>query len=194
MVNSFHSSALLQTTIERERGRFFSLRSFLSCTALLPVPLRAWPRARRRAPGAPALSLALERRGREKKKSSSLKSKSPNLSAFGPLQMQRVKLYRLNPEGLWDDKGTGSVSIQHLVVWVEKRRAERLDERTDRLTSSVAVEFAVSSIFFFLHRFDRGRARATRSLVCSPLCSSVDAPERRGTRAPNADKQERCDA
>ena len=31
--------------------------------------------------------------------------------------MQRVKVYRLNPEGLWDDKGTGSVSVEYLEVW-----------------------------------------------------------------------------
>lgn len=30
--------------------------------------------------------------------------------------MQRVKVYRLNAEGLWDDKGTGSVSVEFLEV------------------------------------------------------------------------------
>ena len=32
--------------------------------------------------------------------------------------MQRVKVYRLNGEGLWDDKGTGSVSVEFLEVCV----------------------------------------------------------------------------
>jgi protein phosphatase-4 regulatory subunit 3 len=29
---------------------------------------------------------------------------------------QRVKVYRLNEEGLWDDKGTGHVSVELLEV------------------------------------------------------------------------------
>jgi protein phosphatase-4 regulatory subunit 3 len=28
--------------------------------------------------------------------------------------MQRVKVYRLNQEGMWDDKGTGSVSVEYM--------------------------------------------------------------------------------
>lgn len=36
-------------------------------------------------------------------------------------RMQRVKVYRLNPEGLWDDKGTGSVSIEYLEVRMSRR-------------------------------------------------------------------------
>lgn len=83
--------------------------------------------------------------------------------------MQRVKVYRLNPEGLWDDKGTGSVSVEYLEVWVEKRRAERLDERTDRLTSSVAVEFAVSSIFFFSSLRSRPRPCHSQPRLLAPL-------------------------
>ncbi len=31
--------------------------------------------------------------------------------------MQRVKVYRLNSEGMWDDKGTGSVSVEYMEVW-----------------------------------------------------------------------------
>lgn len=31
--------------------------------------------------------------------------------------MQRVKLYKLNDEGTWDDRGTGHVSIDDLQVW-----------------------------------------------------------------------------
>jgi hypothetical protein len=30
--------------------------------------------------------------------------------------MQRVKLYRLTPDGLWDEKGTGSVSVEYMEV------------------------------------------------------------------------------
>lgn len=30
--------------------------------------------------------------------------------------MQRVKVYRLNQEGMWDDKGTGSVSVEYMEV------------------------------------------------------------------------------
>ena len=30
--------------------------------------------------------------------------------------MQRVKVYRLNTEGMWDDKGTGSVSVEYMEV------------------------------------------------------------------------------
>ena len=33
---------------------------------------------------------------------------------------QRVKVYRLNEEGLWDDKGTGHVTVE--VVEVRSRR------------------------------------------------------------------------
>lgn len=107
--------------------------------------------------------------------------------------MQRVKVYRLNPEGLWDDKGTGSVSVEYLEVWVEKRRAERLDERTERLTATLsAVEFCC--VVIFSSASIAAARHSVRSLVCSRLCSSVDAPERRGTRAPKADKQERCNA
>lgn len=29
---------------------------------------------------------------------------------------QRVKVYRLNQEGLWDDKGTGHISVEYLEV------------------------------------------------------------------------------
>lgn len=29
---------------------------------------------------------------------------------------QRVKVYRLNDEGKWDDKGTGHVSVEYLEV------------------------------------------------------------------------------
>lgn len=32
--------------------------------------------------------------------------------------MQRVKVYRLNSDGLWDDKGTGHVSVEYLEVWI----------------------------------------------------------------------------
>lgn len=32
--------------------------------------------------------------------------------------MQRVKVYRLNSDGLWDDKGTGHVSVELLEVSV----------------------------------------------------------------------------
>lgn len=31
-------------------------------------------------------------------------------------QPQRVKVYRLNNEGLWDDKGTGHVSVEYMEV------------------------------------------------------------------------------
>jgi hypothetical protein len=30
--------------------------------------------------------------------------------------LQRVKVYRLNDEGKWDDKGTGHVSVEYLEV------------------------------------------------------------------------------
>ncbi len=30
--------------------------------------------------------------------------------------VQRVKVYRLNDEGKWDDKGTGHVSVEYLEV------------------------------------------------------------------------------
>lgn len=30
--------------------------------------------------------------------------------------MQRVKLYRLTPDGLWEEKGTGSVSVEYMEV------------------------------------------------------------------------------
>lgn len=30
----------------------------------------------------------------------------------------RTKVYRLNSDGLWDDKGTGSVSVEYLSVSV----------------------------------------------------------------------------
>ena len=30
--------------------------------------------------------------------------------------LQRVKVYRLNSDGLWDDKGTGHVSVEHMEV------------------------------------------------------------------------------
>jgi hypothetical protein len=43
--------------------------------------------------------------------------------------MQRVKVYRLNPEGLWDDKGTGSVSVEYLEVW--RRSGERGKRRSE---------------------------------------------------------------
>lgn len=31
--------------------------------------------------------------------------------------MQRVKVYRLNRDGLWDDKGTGHVSMEYMEVY-----------------------------------------------------------------------------
>lgn len=40
--------------------------------------------------------------------------------------MQRVKVYRLNTEGMWDDKGTGSVSVEYMEVcyfWRQRRHA-----------------------------------------------------------------------
>lgn len=30
--------------------------------------------------------------------------------------MHRVKLYKLNSQGLWDDKGTGHVALEYLPV------------------------------------------------------------------------------
>jgi protein phosphatase-4 regulatory subunit 3 len=33
-----------------------------------------------------------------------------------PAGLQRVKVYRLNEEGLWDDKGTGHVSVELVEV------------------------------------------------------------------------------
>jgi hypothetical protein len=35
---------------------------------------------------------------------------------FATSSMQRVKVYRLNPDGMWDDKGTGNVSVEYLEV------------------------------------------------------------------------------
>jgi hypothetical protein len=32
------------------------------------------------------------------------------------MDLQRVKLYKLNDEGTWDDNGTGHVSVQYLEV------------------------------------------------------------------------------
>ena len=32
------------------------------------------------------------------------------------LYMQRVKVYRLNEQGSWDDKGTGHVSVEYMEV------------------------------------------------------------------------------
>ena len=32
--------------------------------------------------------------------------------------MQRVKVYKLNEDGLWDDKGTGHVSVEYMEVCV----------------------------------------------------------------------------
>lgn len=40
---------------------------------------------------------------------------------MGEPAIQRVKVYRLNDEGLWDDKGTGHVSVELMEV-----RSERL--------------------------------------------------------------------
>ena len=93
-----------------------SLSLFLS----LPPP-RAWPRARERAPGAP---LHLEREREAEKRTELLASLKSESQIAGKLlfcftclhPMQRVKVYRLNPEGLWDDKGTGSVSVEYLEV------------------------------------------------------------------------------
>jgi hypothetical protein len=38
----------------------------------------------------------------------------------GAMDMQRVKVYRLNEEGTWDDKGTGHISVE--VMQVRPRR------------------------------------------------------------------------
>lgn len=35
---------------------------------------------------------------------------------MGDPTLQRVKVYRLNDEGLWDDKGTGHVSVELVEV------------------------------------------------------------------------------
>ncbi len=35
---------------------------------------------------------------------------------MGDPSIQRVKVYRLNEEGLWDDKGTGHVSVEVMEV------------------------------------------------------------------------------
>jgi hypothetical protein len=35
--------------------------------------------------------------------------------------MQRVKVYRLNTEGTWDDRGTGNVSVEYLEVGLVMR-------------------------------------------------------------------------
>ena len=43
-----------------------------------------------------------------------------------PPTMQRVKLYRLNDSGVWDDKGTGHVSVEYMEV---RRREGRRDAR-----------------------------------------------------------------
>jgi hypothetical protein len=34
----------------------------------------------------------------------------------GAQHMQRVKLYKLNETGVWDDKGTGHVSVEYMEV------------------------------------------------------------------------------
>ena len=119
------------TSDDDGEGRFFfSLRSLslsllhvslsLSLFLSLPPP-RAWPRARERAPGAP---LHLEREREAEKRTELLASLKSESQIAGKLlfcftclhPMQRVKVYRLNPEGLWDDKGTGSVSVEYLEV------------------------------------------------------------------------------
>ena len=132
-LSSPHLSALPPppTSDDDGEGRFFfSLRSLslslarlalsLSLFLSLPPP-RAWPRARERAPGAP---LHLEREREAEKRTELLASLKSESQIAGKLffcftclhPMQRVKVYRLNPEGLWDDKGTGSVSVEYLEV------------------------------------------------------------------------------
>ena len=44
-------------------------------------------------------------------------SQGHSLQTLQDFQMQRVKVYRLNNEGLWDDKGTGHVSVEYMEVW-----------------------------------------------------------------------------
>jgi len=40
-----------------------------------------------------------------------------SLASFIPsTPLQRVKVYRLNDDGKWDDKGTGRVSVEYLEV------------------------------------------------------------------------------
>ena len=117
----------LTTTARDVFSSLFVLSLSLSCTArslslfLSLPPLRAWPRARERAPGAP---LHLEREREAEKRTELLASLKSESQIAGKLlfcftclhPMQRVKVYRLNPEGLWDDKGTGSVSVEYLEV------------------------------------------------------------------------------
>ena len=38
--------------------------------------------------------------------------------------MHRVKLYKLNQQGLWDDKGTGHVGIEFLPVRLRRECSE----------------------------------------------------------------------
>ena len=40
--------------------------------------------------------------------------------------MHRVKVYRLNNDGLWDDKGTGHVSVEYLEVRARRNVQVRL--------------------------------------------------------------------
>lgn len=37
--------------------------------------------------------------------------------------LQRVKVYRLNDDGKWDDQGTGHVTVDYLEVTIKKRLA-----------------------------------------------------------------------
>ena len=39
-----------------------------------------------------------------------------SLQALQDFALQRVKVYSLNESGNWDDKGTGHVSVEYLVV------------------------------------------------------------------------------
>ena len=51
--------------------------------------------------------------------------------------MQRVKVYRLNTEGMWDDKGTGSVSVEYMEV------SQPLPPHTNRRMLATVVQWVL---------------------------------------------------
>ena len=55
------------------------------------------------------------------------------------IKFQRVKVYRLNSEGKWDDQGTGHVTVDYLEVWLFTR-------------SVLLLECKVCSQLFFVKR------------------------------------------
>lgn len=75
--------------------------------------------------------------------------------ALTELQMHRVKVYKLNSEGTWEDKGTGHISVEYMEVRGARMQTQ-LSTRPEQLHRGAEAQVVDDMCTrYACHRFNR---------------------------------------